>query len=354
MADAKTRLPALDGGPEREKPAAASLARDAFPAFRPRFPWLTGDLQTVRNMLVARPADLSAWPGQRLILDLRDGSGDRLAAMINRPPEAGGRPLVVLVHGLTGCEDSLHIRSAAAKLLGHGYPVLRLNLRGAGPSGPFCRERYHAGRSEDLRDALRALKSESPSLLDRGLVLMGSSLGANMMIKFLAEYGAEFPLHAAVSLSAPIELKAAQRRIMEPSNTLYHRFLLRRMKQECLADSTALSAREREALLRARHVYDFDNAFVAPRGGFDGADDYYARCSARRFLPAVTVPLLAIAARNDPWIPFSSYEAFDWSQSPSVVTLFPDSGGHVGFHGRDDETAWHETCALRFIDAVLA
>ncbi len=353
MAEQAPRVAAPGGGSEPERPAAAPLAPDAFPTFRPRFPWLTGDLQTVRNMLVARPADLTPWPDQRLILDLRDGSGDRLAATLNQPLESGDRPLVVLIHGLTGCEDSLHIRSAAAKFLSHGFPVLRLNLRGAGPSGPLCRDRYHAGRSEDLRDALRALEAESSALLDRGLVLMGSSLGANMMIKFLAEFGSEFPLRAAVSLSAPIELKAAQRRIMEPRNLLYHRFLLRRMKQECLAEGTALSERERDALLRARHVYDFDNVFVAPRGGFESADDYYVRCSARRFLPHVTVPLLAIAARNDPWIPFSSYEAFDWSQCPSVVTLFPDSGGHVGFHGRDDETAWHERCALHFIETLL-
>ena len=98
-------------------------------------------------------------------------------------------------------------------LLRRGYPVLRLNLRGAGPSGPLCRLQYHAGRGEDLRDALRSL---DPALTRRGLVLIGYSLGANMLLKFLAEHAAGFDLRGAVSVSAPIDLSAASQRFLEP------------------------------------------------------------------------------------------------------------------------------------------
>ena len=111
---------------------------------------------------------------------------------------------------------------------------------------------------------------------------MGSSLGANMIAKFLAESRQDFPLRAAVLISAPIDLKAAQVRIMQPRNALYHRYLLDRMKRECLAGPARLAAGEKEAIAGSRSIYAFDDLFVAPRGGFDGAEDYYARCSAAR------------------------------------------------------------------------
>ena len=110
---------------------------------------------------------------------------------------------------------------------------------------------------------------------------------------------------------------------------------------------------ERSALAAVRNVYEFDDIFVAPRGGFASADDYYARCSARGFLPSVEIPTLVVASHNDPWIPFASYEAFDWSCNANLLTLFPASGGHVGFHEKGTRTAWFERCALQFLEAVL-
>jgi predicted alpha/beta-fold hydrolase len=324
-----------------------------FPPFRPRLPWLGGDLQTLRNYLVVRPPDLADWPGRRLELALADGSGDRLAAVLHRPQGPGERPLAVLIHGLTGCEDSHYIRASARHLLGRGHPVLRLNLRGAGPSAALCRHRYHAGRSADLRDALAALARLEPGLYAGGLLLVGFSLGANMLLKFLAESGRDFPLRAAAAVSAPIDLEAAQLRLMAPRNALYHRYLLARMKAETLAGAE-LKPAERRAVLRARSVYDFDHGFVAPAGGFADAEDYYRRCSARRFLAAVDLPTLVVHARDDPWIPGAAYDAVDWRATPKLIPLRPAAGGHVGFHGRGAGAAWHDRCIARFFARVPA
>jgi hypothetical protein len=331
----------------------SSSAATEFPSFRPRLPWLGGDLQTLRNYLRARPPELADWLGRRLDLALADGSGDRLAAMLHRPRAPDGRPLAVLIHGLTGCEDSSYVRASARHLLGLGYPVLRLNLRGAGPSGPLCRYRYHAGRSEDLRDALAALERLAPDLFAGGLLLVGYSLGANMLLKFLAEHGADFPVRAAAAVSAPIDLKATQVRLMAPRNALYHRYLLARMKAETLVGA-ALSAAQRMAVERARSVYEFDDAFVAPGGGFADAEDYYRRCGAGRFLAAVAVPTLVVHARDDPWIPAAAYDAVDWRANPRLVPLRPAAGGHVGFHGRGARAAWHDRCITQFFDVVPA
>ncbi len=330
------------------------LEADGFPVFRERPPWLGGDLQTLRNALIKRPADLAPWPARRLELAMGDGSGDRLAAALHLPAGDAGRPLAVLIHGLTGCADSRYVRATARNVLQAGYPVLRLNLRGAGASRPLCRFQYHAGKSEDLCDGLRALGALDPGLLRHGLLLAGYSLGANMLLKFLAEHGDAFPIRAAAAVSAPIDLKATQQRIMAPRNALYHGYLLRRMRAEALDGAAEITAGERRAVLGARNIYQFDDAFVAPRSGFAGAEDYYAKCSAAKFLAAIAAPTLVIQALDDPWIPAAPFRRVDWRAKPNLVPLLPPGGGHVGFHGRGSRTAWHDRCMVRFFAAVLA
>lgn len=338
--------------PQRRFDRSISPSRDSFraAAFVPRAPWWGGDLQTLRNFLLRRPVDLSAWPPRRLELAMADGSGDRLAAALHRPDGGGHKPLSVLIHGLTGCEDSSYIRRTARHLLGRGHAVLRLNLRGAGPSRPLCRGHYHAGRSQDLRDALLALQGLEPDLLAEGLLLVGYSLGANMLLKFLAEHAAAFPIAAAAAVSAPIDLKATQERIMTPRNALYHRYLLARMKAEALDGPAVASDEEREGIRRLRTVYEFDDRRVAPQGGFAGADDYYRRCSARQFLAAIDVPTLLVHALDDPWIPAAPYLSYAWKEAEFVTPLLPAAGGHVGFHGRGSTTPWHDRCIADFFE----
>ena len=326
--------------------------RFTAPEFRPRAPWFGGDLQTVRAYLLGRPADLDAWPAERLLLPMADGSGDRLAAALHRPQTGGTMPLVVLLHGLTGCEDSTYIRDSARHLLGLGHSVLRFNLRGAGPARATCRFQYHSGRAEDLRDALQALARREPRLIGAGVFLVGFSLGGNLLIKFLAEHGRHFPILGAVSVSAPIDLKAAQECLMTRRNALYHGYMLARMKREAVAPGAEVSAAERAALESARNVLEFDEVFTAPRNGFDGAADYYRRCSGAQFLPEVGVPTLVIHALDDPWIPGAAYRAFDWDSAPDVTPLLPASGGHVGFHGRGSALRWHDRCMAAFFAAL--
>ena len=334
------------------EPASAQDASAFTPSrFEARPPWYGGDLQTLRNFLRRPAVDFSVWPARRVELLMGDGSGDRLLAMLHLPA-AQHRGLVVLIHGLTGCESSFYIQASAKHWLETGYAVLRLNLRGAGPSRPFCQQQYHAGRSADLRDALIALQASDGAAFDRGLFLVGYSLGGNLLLRFLAEEAAAFPVLAAACVSAPIDLKAAQQRVMAGRNWLYHRYLLGRMRREALAAPAPLDDAVRRAIAGARSVYAFDDSVVAPANGFAGAEDYYARCSGLAFLGRINCPTLVIHAVDDPWIPTESYRQFDWTANASLCLAMPRAGGHVGFHGRGDGTAWHDQEAARFFAQV--
>ncbi|HVO03252.1 MAG TPA: alpha/beta fold hydrolase [Candidatus Cybelea sp.] len=315
-----------------------SLARglEGLPPFRPRLPWLGGDLQTVRNWLVKPKPPIENWPAEPILFDMADDTGDRLGGLLHRPHEDRQRPLIVLVHGLTGSVESSYIRTSAVHLLRAGYPVLRLNLRGSGKLAPRSTQFYHAGRSEDLHRVIGTLDGR---LVARGLILVGYSMGGNLILKYLAERGAMAAVMAAASISAPIDLQAAQRRIASARNRLYHRQLLGWM------------LRERGGGLdpAIRTIIDFDNRIVAPANGFKDALDYYRQCSSAPLLGAIRRPTLIVHAGDDPWIPAAMYREIAWSKHARLLPLIPPSGGHVGFHSSGLSMPWHDAAVLRFL-----
>lgn len=309
---------------------------DRLPPFRPRLPWLGGDLQTIRNALVKPRPPIENWPAEPISFDMADGTGDRLHGLLHRPKEEHGRPLVLLIHGLGGTRDSAYIRTTAVHLLRAFYPVLRLNLRGAGERPGATRQFYHAGRSQDLKQVIGSLDG---ALAAHGVVLVGFSLGGNLVLKYLAESGALAPVMAAVTISASIDLDAAQRRLATPRNRIYHREILKWLLSE-----------RKEVQPPIRSLIDYDNHFVAPVNGFKDARDYYRHSSAAPMLGAIRRPVLMIHAADDPWIPAASYRALD--PNPNLISLIPPSGGHVGFHAKGLDMPWHDLALLRFLDAM--
>lgn len=324
---------------------------DRVPEFRERAPWWGGDLQTLRNRaLGASKKAIGKLAKHRFSLPLADGSGDALSALLERPeasPLHSG-PLIVAIHGLAGSEDSEYMQATAAHWLSRNRPILRINLRGAGLSGESCRLRYHAGRTQDLNDALTALHDVAPDTCANGILLIGYSLGGNMLLKFLADFPEACGVRAASSVSAPIDLAAGSRKLHSPRNFVYQRSLLRSLKEESLSGKAELSDEQRAAIRTARSIYEFDERFVAPTNGFSGADDYYQKSSALGFLRQIRTPTLLIHALNDPWIPSDSYTQYPWETNPYLKPRLVDGGGHVGFHARGLATPWHDHAIEEF------
>src|SRR4051812_8524771 len=273
--------------------ASLKAVIEALPPFRPRPPWIGGDLQTLRNSLVKPRPPIENWPAEPVSFDMADGTGDRLHGILHRPQRGRGQPLALLIHGLGGTRESAYIRTSSVHLVGAGYPVLGLNLRGAGERPGTTKQFYHAGRTEDLEQVIRSINAEDRgSLAAHGVVLVGFSLGGNLVLKYLAEQGALAPVMAAITISASIDLDAAQRRIAAPRNRIYHREILKWVLSE-----------RKEVLPPIRTLLDFDNHFVAPVNGFKDAREYYRHSSAGPRLGAIRRPTLLIHAQDDPWIP---------------------------------------------------
>lgn len=314
--------------------------------FRPRPPWITGDLQTLRNFVRRDAPDPG--PFARLWLDLPDG--DALAAAWHA--RDGTHPTIVLVHGLTGCEDSQYMRRSVAFWRRRGHGVVRLNLRGSAPSLARSTRAYNAAAGADIVHALRGLPEEARH---GGLVCIGVSLGGTQLLNALAREGdaPSLPIVAAATVCAPLLLAPVARRIMASRNVLYHRWLLHQMQREAEALAYHLPAPLLAAARAARSIYAFDDTYVAPLAGFAGADDYYTRASLPQHLARIVAPTLCLTAADDPWVPAESYRAIEWRANPRVTPLIAPGGGHVGFHDRDRDGTWADRTVAAFVQRVI-
>ena len=354
------KLP-LELPPERLHPSDLPAALGLEP-FRPRMPWLTGDLQTLRDTLrpVALPADLGT------PVPIPVGGGDQLLALLDPPlGSAAPKALVLLMHGLGGSSSRSGLRRMGITLQHAGFAVLRLNMRGAGPGRSLARGTYAASCNSDL---LPALARSRELAAGRPLLGMGISLGGTKL--FNALLTGPGLLDGLVTISSPLDLAACSAQIERPRNRLYKRWLLQRLVAQTLADPFGVSAVEREALAGRGSlgpmdsIWAFDGAITAPRWGYRSVEHYYREASPLQQLQArgrelALPPILVVHASDDPWVPVAAAQALGELKLPGVAVLCTDAGGHNGFHARCDGRGaqpgnWGDRLTARWLERLLA
>lgn len=292
---------------------------------------------------------------ERILIDCNDGSCDRLIAEVSKAGTGNTdrKPCIVIVHGLTGCADSSYILRSAWHFLSLGYDVVRLNLRGAGPSRQTCGGFYHAGRAGDIAIALTGLHRHDPAMIRNGCILVGYSLGGSLVLNYLADLKSrETPVTAAATVSTPIDLARTSTIFRQPRNRIYQKWLLQRMKQEVLGGR--LTPQEQSAIRKSRNVFEFDDGFVGPHFGFGDASTYYRECSAIRRLQEIDRPVLLVHAMDDPWVPVDPYLTLDWESLPFAKPALVGGGGHVGFHEAGHSVPWHDRYIGSWLESDIA
>ena len=62
-----------------------------------------------------------------------------------------------------------------------------------------------------------------------------------------------------------------------------------------------------------------------------------------------SVPALLIQARDDTFIPFSTYESEVLRANPRIQLVAPECGGHLGFLGRAPHRFWLDHAIMEWI-----
>ncbi len=241
----------------------------------------------------------------------------------------GSEELVVLVHGLGGSTESHYMVRGARAAEAAGLSCLRLNLRGCDRQS---HDFFHAGLTADLHAAL----ASDGLRRYRRIYLTGYSLGGHVVLR-LATEELDPRVAGVAALCAPLDLRLSQEEIDAPARWPYRRYLLRSLT----GIFAAVSARRPQPLTieevaRIRTIREWDDRVVAPRHGFAGALDYYARASVAQYLGDLRVPALLLNSEGDPMVPARPVRAVLGGDAPRLEVRWVAGGGHVAFPRRLD------------------
>ena len=290
--------------------------------------WLPGGhAQTIWPALVSRNFSGAPPSYQRERWDTPDG--DFIDVDIQRAADVDARWLVMF-HGLEGSSHSQYAEGFAREAAAAGLHFAVPHFRGCSGELNLAPRAYHSGDFEEVGWILGRLRARSAT----PLLVAGVSLGGNALLRWAEEagHGAAATAQAVAAVCSPIDLAAGGHAIGRGFSRLtYTRMFLRSMKPRALAKLDQHPGLfDRDRLLAARDLYEFDDLFTAPLHGFAGTEDYWARASAKPHLHTIRIPALVVNARNDPFVPAESLPA--QADVGSHVTLWqPAHGGHVGF-----------------------
>jgi hypothetical protein len=291
--------------------------------------WLPGGHeQTIWPALFARRFSGAAPSFQRERWTTPDG--DFIDVDFLRSTAPAGAPWLVLFHGLEGSSQSHYAQAFADVAAQRGWHCAIPHFRGCSGELNLAPRAYHSGDFEEIGWILARLRQRAAAPLQ----VAGVSLGGNALLRWAQEAGssAAATASAVAAICSPVDLTASGHAIGSGFGRLtYTRMFLRSMKPRALAKwQQHPGLFDRERLIAARDLYEFDNVFTAPLHGFKDTQDYWQRASAKPHLARIRIPALVLNALNDPFVPAHCLPTAA-KAGPNVRLWQPRQGGHVGF-----------------------
>lgn len=261
-------------------------------------------------------------------VELPDGDFLDLAWAVNGL--SASAPLVILLHGLGGGVHSTYVAGLLRAFNQHGWRGVLLQFRSASAVLNRLPRAYHSGDTGDFDTVMRLLCEREPNTKKAAV---GISIGGNVLLKWLGEQTHRAPLHSAVAVSVPFQLKSVADRMNQGFSRVYQAYLLRKLRgvfQQKIAQHPDSGLPSAEKLQSMRCFWTFDDQVTAPLHGFAHVHDYYRKASSLPYLQRIATPTLMIHALDDP---FMSPVIIPTASELSAHTVLEISrkGGHVGF-----------------------
>lgn len=275
--------------------------------------------------------------------------GTQILAKCHWQPEPLSAPALVIVHGLEGDSESDYLLGIGDRAFAAGFNVLRMNQRNCGGTEKLTPTLYNSGLSNDYRAVLTEL-IECDGISE--IFFAGYSMGGNLVLKMAGESGNHPPpqLRGIVAVGPSLDLARCVDACALPRNRLYEKHFVRSLKRRMRRKSLLYPGQfELEGLDGVRTLREFDDKITAPNCGYLNAVDYYDRASAMRVVDRIRVPTLIIASKDDPLVPYRSFEEPAIKGNPHIRVIIADHGGHCSFISNDPaERHWAEARVVEF------
>ncbi|XP_057465496.1 embryogenesis-associated protein EMB8-like [Actinidia eriantha] len=261
-------------------------------------------------------------------------------------------PIVIVIPGLTSDSSSAYIKHFAFKVAKCGWNVVVTNHRGLGGISITSDCFYNAGWTEDIRKIIDHLHYQYP---EAPLFVVGTSIGANILVKYLGEDGINTHIAGAAAVCSPWDLLICDRFINRRMvQKFYDKALMTGLKGYAQLHQLVLSRlADWEGILKSRSVRDFDNYATRVLAKFETVDTFYRRCSSINFIGNVMVPLLCISSLDDP---VCTREAIPWDEcraNKNIVLATTQHGGHLAFYeGITAKSIWWVRAVHEFFSVL--
>ena len=179
-----------------------------------------------------------------------------------------GAMTLVIVHGLEGSSESGYVIGTGSKAWCAGMNVVRMNMRNCGNTESLGPTLYNSGMSDDVGAVAKALIAEEGL---QKLALAGFSMGGNLVLKLLGEWGADAPpeVVAGIGVSPSVDLAPSADALHDRANRVYEMKFLwglrRRMQRKAALYPGVYDLRYLRGL---RSLRDFDDQITARYCGF--------------------------------------------------------------------------------------
>jgi predicted alpha/beta-fold hydrolase len=324
----------------------------AMESYKPT-PWIIGPhANTLYGVFMRKSPGLSY---HRVYLPLGDGGA--VAIDWHTLPRTG-QPVLLLQHGLTGGSEERYVqwmvKTASERL---GVCCVVMNARGCSNTSLLTPQSFSAAWTHDIRETVKYIRGIiGPTTPLFGI---GYSLGAGILLKYVAEEGDACTLSAAIACCGSLDMFKSKALLHQPLALVTYnkrmasslgKFLKRHEHQFAHVEWMDLPK-----AYAARTVADFDTATIVPMFRYPNVDAYYEDASTAKHIHKIRVPTLLLNAQDDPicatdGVPLPAVEA-----NPCVISVMSAEGGHVAWVQGMLPTGvyWDNDVVTQYIPALL-
>jgi len=318
--------------------------QDFQDSYYPPFWLFTGHLQGPLGLLLRRQPKilyesetLPAKDGAKLLLkwalDSKKNSDNHVYE------SSSSKPVVLILPGLTGGIDKQYISQMVEECLQRRWKCVVVVFPGClieEDEINLCEvpRFYSPVDISDIKVIVTHIQARFPKSRIFGI---GHSMGAALLVKFLASEGSNCGFSACVSISNPWNFCVILDHLSKSfiNRFLYNRYFLNYWKRAISLNFEVFQRVKNlnvQHALEAKELLELDKRFTRYLYGFEDVWQYYSDCSCNeQELKAISTPLLIVHALDDPVVPHNALPLSILRNNKHCLIALTACGGHSGW-----------------------